>query len=189
MVAEFERRRGVRIRQVYFDADDLRDDYMIKTEEEGYDLVVVAGYKLDQYRRYGLLARVDEAAVPNLHHIDPRWRDAFPGTREYGAPYFWGTLGIAYREDLLTQVPTRWMDLFRPPPEAHGRIAMIEDATDVIGMALKALGYSVNETRPEALKAVEALLQSFKPHVRSWRHIDLGPDSPMVRGEVAMAMV
>ena len=189
LVAAFERQHGARVKQVYFATDDIRDDHLIKTDGAGFDLVLVAGYKIDLYRRYGWLAKLQENRLPNLRHLDPRWRDAFPSAREYAVPYAWGSIGIAYRKDLVSQAPTSWLDLFQPEAALRGRLFMIEDARDTIGLALKALGHSVNETDPQALRAAEKLLVAQKPFVRSWHYLSLTADSALIEGDLAMGML
>ena len=189
LLEAFERRHGARVKQVYFATDDIRDDHLIKTGGAGFDLVLVAGYKVDLYRRYGWLAKVPEERLPNLRHIDPRWRNAFPSASEYAVPYAWGSIGIAYRKDLVSRPPSSWMDLFRPATGLKGKLFMIEDARDTIGLALKALGHSVNETDPQALQAAEQLLLAQKPFVKTWHYLSLTADSALVSGDLAMGML
>jgi len=189
LVASFERQHGVRVKQVYFATDDIRDDYLIKTDGAGFDLVLVAGYKVDLYRRYGWLAKLPENKLTNLRHLDPRWRNAFPSTRGYAVPYAWGSIGIAYRKDLVTRPPSSWMDLFRPAADLQGKLFMIEDVRDTIGLALKALGHSVNETDSRALQAAEQLLLAQKPFVKTWHYLSLTADSALVSGDLAMGML
>jgi spermidine/putrescine transport system substrate-binding protein len=189
LVEEFEARHGVDVREVYFESDDIRDEMLARTDGRGYDLAIVNGVNLATYRRRGWIQPVDPAAVPNLRHIDPRWAEAFEAAPGYAVPYFWGTLGIGYRTDKVAGPVDSWMQIFEPAPEQRGRIIMNLQTRDLVGMALRALGYSVNSTDPEALAKAEALLMAQKPYVKDYGYVSLTEESSMVKGEVDMAML
>ncbi|NNE85590.1 MAG: spermidine/putrescine ABC transporter substrate-binding protein, partial [Alphaproteobacteria bacterium] len=137
----------------------------------------------------GWLAKIDEDRMPNLRHVYARWRSAHNQASDYAVPYFWGTTGIAYRSDLIDAEITSWMDLFKPPAAAKGRIAMVGDPRDLIAPALLALGYSPNSGDPSELEAVQTLLLEQKPHIRSYSYVSMEEDSPLVTGDVAMALM
>ncbi len=101
LVEKFEQQFNAQVSQVYFESDDLRDDMMLETGAVGYDLVIVNGINVNSYRKRGWIAPLGEARLPNLKYVARHWRDAFEGASGYGVPYFWGTLGIAYRQDLV----------------------------------------------------------------------------------------
>jgi spermidine/putrescine transport system substrate-binding protein len=189
LIAEFESSHGVKVKQIYFEHDEARDSMLVEADGKGYDLAIVAGANMSTYRSLGWLAPLSEAEIPNLAHIDPRWINAFEAAAGHAVPYFWGTLGISYRADLVPEPITSWRQLFEPSEALHGRIGMIGDPVDLISMALKALGYSANSTDPEALVAAERLLLDQKPHVRTYRYISLSEESSIVTGEVAASMM
>jgi spermidine/putrescine transport system substrate-binding protein len=189
LVEEFEQQFNAKVSEVYFESDDLRDDMMLETGAAGYDLVIVNGINVDSYRKRGWIAPLDEAAMPNLKYVDTHWRNAFDSGNGYGVPYFWGTLGIAYRKDLVEQPPSSWMDVLQPAETLRGKIGMIENSRDLLGMALKALGHSANSTDPTAVKAAEQLLLAQKPYVKTYNYLALTEESALVSGDIVAAMV
>lgn len=189
LVEEFEQQFNAKVSEVYFESDDLRDDMMLETGAIGYDLVIVNGINVDSYRKRGWIAPLDEARLPNLKYVDRHWREAFEGAGGYAVPYFWGTLGIAYRQDLVEQAPSSWLDILQPPESLHGKIGMIENSRDLVGMALKALGHSANSSDPAAIKAAEQLLLAQKPYVKTYSYIALTEESALVNGDLVAAMV
>jgi spermidine/putrescine-binding protein len=46
VVAAFEQKFNAKIKFVYFDADDTRDDMLVETDGRGYDLVLVNGIQM-----------------------------------------------------------------------------------------------------------------------------------------------
>lgn len=57
-----------------------------------------------------------------------------------------------------------------------------------MGTALKAKGYDLNNTSPEALAQAEQLLIEQKPHVQGYRNFRLDQQSLLISGEVVAAM-
>jgi spermidine/putrescine transport system substrate-binding protein len=189
VVSEFEERFDAKIRFSYFESDDTRTDILVANEGTGFDLALVAGLDIQKYAKRNWLAPLGQTSVPNLEHIDPRWRDAFPGAREYAVPYFWGTTGIAYRADLVPEPITSWKQLLQPPEALRGKIVMNNYSRDVIGVALKALGYSLNSSDRSQLKQAEELLQAQRPYVSSYSYVSLSEESALVSGDVWLSMI
>lgn len=189
LAEEFEKKSGIKIRFTYFETDDDRNRILAEHDGTGFDVVLVNGSNIAPYVRRGWLKTLDEASIPNLRHIEPRWRDAFPHAREFGVPYFWGTLGIAYRKDLFPDGFKSWNDLFEPAEALRGRIVMIKTNREVFGMALKGLGHSMNSQDHDALRAVEKLIEGQLPFVRAYSYVALNEESALVTGDAWAAMV
>lgn len=189
LVAEFEAAFDVKVREVYYENDSERDKLLLESSGKDYDIALLDGVSIATYQKRGWLAKIDEDRMPNLRHVYDRWRSAHNQASDYAVPYFWGTTGIAYRSDLIDTEITSWMDLFRPPEAAKGRISMVGDPRDLITPALLALGYSPNSGDPTELAAVRALLLEQKPHIRSYSYVSMAENSAIVTGEVTMALM
>lgn len=189
ILAEFEQRTGVAVKQTFFETDAHRDELLIATEGRGFDVALIDGTSIHILARRGWLEPIDETGIPNLKHVDPRWRAVHEKASEYSVPYFWGTLGIAYRQDLVPLPVSSWMDLLQPTEKLHGRVAMVSDTRDLIGVALKALGYSLNSTDTQELKEAEVLLQAQAPAVKTYKYVSRDENSALVNGEIVMSMM
>jgi spermidine/putrescine transport system substrate-binding protein len=189
VVAEFEQAEAAQVRFVYFASDFNRNEILVQTGGRGFDLASIDGGSIGVIASRGWLAPVDESRMPNLVHLDPRQRTAYPRAKRYGVPYTWGTLGIAYRADLVPRPIASWTQLFQPEPELHGKIVMIQDPRELIGMALKALGYSSNSEILGELAQAETLLLQQRPLVQSYSYVTLNEDSALVTGKAVAAMV
>lgn len=188
LVKKFEDKHDVVIKDIFFESDDYRDNYMLETQGKGIDIIVVNGVKINPYIKQNWIVPITEKEVPNLKHIDKKWFTIFDGADGYVMPYFWGTTGIAYRKDLVKHKITAWKDIFYPKEELHGKIVMIGANRDLIGAALLALGYSVNSISFEELKQAKDLLMKQKPFVKNYDYISLDETSVMVTGEVFASM-
>jgi len=189
ILKEFEQRTGIVVKQTYFESDAHRDELLVATGGRGFDLALIDGTAIRILAKRGWLEPVDETDIPNLKHIDPRWRAVHEEAEVYSVPYFWGTLGIVYRQDLVPFPVTSWMDLLQPVQELRGKVAMISDTRDLIGVALKASGYSLNSTDTQEIKEAEALLQAQAPAVRTYKYISRDKHSALLNGQITMSMM
>jgi spermidine/putrescine transport system substrate-binding protein len=188
LVKAFEARFNTRVRLVFFEGDEARESLLAKSQGRGYDLVLINGPRLDTYRRAGWLAPIAAEDVPNLRHIDPRWRETY-GAEGWAVPYTWGTTGIAYRSDLVGEPIASWRQFFQPAEALRGKISLVKASRDIIGSALKCLGHSLNSEDPTELDAAEALLRAQRPYVKTYTYVDLDEHSQLVTGDVAVAMM
>ncbi|MBF0279998.1 MAG: spermidine/putrescine ABC transporter substrate-binding protein [SAR324 cluster bacterium] len=188
VVRKFEKKFDVKLKEFYFETDDDRDDILVQSDGKGYDLVLASGVAISPYLKHKWVSPVDRSKVPNIEHIDSRWLDAFSEVKGYGIPYFWGTVGIVYRSDLVSQKINSWKQLFHPSEDLRGKVLMIKDYRDTIGAALKSLGYSLNSENLKELDEAEKILLAQKAYVKKYSYLSLSEESALVTGEIAMAM-
>jgi spermidine/putrescine transport system substrate-binding protein len=120
-----------------------------------------------------------------MANIDEPFKDAtFDPGRKHSVPYMWGTLGIGYRKSKVEGTVDSWKFVLDDPRYA-GRISLLGDAQNVLGVALKYLGYSYNSVKPEELKKAEELLIANKKNVKVYAD-DNGQDL-LASGEVDLA--
>jgi len=184
LISSFERHHNVRVRQIYFNSDEERTSLLVNSEGRGFDLIVVSGIEIKPYASRGWLAKLDYRKLRSYQHLETRWKIAFTDSEIYGFPYFWGTTGIVYREDLVARPISRWMELFQPEESLRGRIGMVEDSLDLIAMALKSLGHSLNSVTDSELDEAETLLLRQKPFVGSYEYSLLDEKAKLVTGEL-----
>lgn len=183
VVQEFESLHNVQIRFSYFESDQARDEAIASVDAQGYDLFLVNSFKVENYGTRGWLEPLDQNQIPNTKNIDEKWKSAFAGVETYAVPYFWGTLGVAYRKDLLPNGFDSWMDLLKPEEKLKGKILMIGDSRELTSIALKAAGLSPNTNNIEHLRQARKLLQHQRPYVE-YAYPTMDENSVMLTGEV-----
>ena len=189
IILEFKQRTGITVKQSYFDSDTARDELLLETEAQDFDIALMNAASMKILANRGWLEPLDEQSMPNLKHIDPYWRSEPQDNKFFGTPYFWGTIGIVYRKDLVPFAVSSWMELLQPTSALHGKISMTGDSSDLIGIALKALDYSLNSTNEQELKEAEALLKGQAPAVKTYRYLSLNDDSALLTGQIVMSMM
>ncbi len=188
LILDFEKICACKVRQVYFETDDHRDALLLTNEGAEYDVIVTNGLKIEAYSRRGWLAEKPAQGLRNEKYIRPELADAFTGAKQYAVPYFWGTMGIGYRKDLVKTPITSWKQLFNPADEMKGKIRLINSARDLLGAALKAQNHSLNTTDRSAIAEAKSLLMAVKPHVEDFIYISQDENSPLVTGDTVAAI-
>ena len=189
LIRKFEKQQGCKVHQVYYETEEDQERVLSLANGKGYDVVLVSMINGLSYLNRKWLAPVDVAKVPNSRHIDPAWGRMNPELMKHAVPFSWGTMGIAYRKDLVKGEVRGWRDLLVPQEEMRGRILMIKDLRDSMVPALKMLGYSVNSASMEEMDAAEKALLAQKPFVKKYGYPGLDKKSQLVKGDIWMAMV
>ena len=53
LIAEFEEQHGVKVKEIYFEHDEARDNILVEADGRGYDLAIVNGGNMSAYRQRG----------------------------------------------------------------------------------------------------------------------------------------
>ncbi len=181
-LADFEAATGIKPKMDLFaDMDELFSK--LKAGNPGYDAIVVANDYLERMVKANMVTPLDHSKIPNMANIDPDFLNPkFDPGRKHSIPYQWGTIGIGYRKSAMGGVAVDSWKILMDSDAFSGKISLLGDAQNVIGCALKYLGYSFNSTDPAELKKAEELLIAQKKHVKVFAD-DNGQDL-LASGEV-----
>lgn len=184
VVAEFEELFDTRLEFTYFASDQARDEELSQNAGRGYDLIMINSVQINSYIRRGWLAPIDWDSVTNAKYLEERWKNGFEGSATYAIPYFWGTMGIAFRSDLYPNGFTSWMDLLEPQESLTQKILMINDSRELMAFALKSQGFSANSQDSKEIAQVSGILRNQKPYVLKYGYPMLDETSPMIDGTI-----
>ncbi|HEU4329230.1 MAG TPA: spermidine/putrescine ABC transporter substrate-binding protein [Roseiflexaceae bacterium] len=187
VLADFQAEYGVRVTLETYQSNE---ELLVRLEENPgvYDLVVPGAFMADQLRERGMLAPLDRTAIPNLEHVGLVYQRTWSDPQgSYCAPYMWGPSGVAYNSDLVAE-PTSWGALLNPVPALHGKVSLLDDQREVLGAALRYLGYSVNSASADELSRAQTLLAQNASHIRYTSDTDAIVDG-LVSGELAIAHI
>lgn len=188
-LVSYREKFGVEVLIQNFGTNEELDQLITAGTRDIADIIVVPGSKLEGYVRKGLVKALPSGLKGELPQIDSRWWHAYPSAEWYGVPLYWGTLGVAYRRDLVDSPMEGWMDFFIPQDSLKGKIAVLPSAREATGMALKSIGHSLNVRSERASSAALDLLRSQSPHVKEYTKLISEPESPLVSGVVVAAMM
>lgn len=166
VIAEFERRFDAHLNVELYDSNEA---LLAKLQAggAGYDIIVPSDYMVTVLQEQGFLQDLNRDALTNFSNLDPQFVGLpYDPANQYSIPYMWGTTGIAYRKDKITERIDSWSVMWNP--RYKDRIAMLDDVRETFGAALKLLGKSENTTDPDEIRAAAALLLEQKPLVKAY---------------------
>src|SRR3990170_6807392 len=174
--------------KVNYDAYSSNEEMYAKISAgaSGYDLIQPSDYWVGVMSRQGLLEELDLSKIPNIANVDPNLPyDLYDPGHKYTVPYQWGSASLAVNTDEITEPITSYNDLWNP--EHAGRIVLLDDERQVIGMALLALGYDPNTTDPDELDQAKELLLELVPGVRLFDSDT--PSTALLTGEADIGLI
>lgn len=155
-ISDFEALCGV---TVTYDVYDSNESLVARLRQgnPGFDIAVPNDYIIAVMVREELIQPIDLANIPNLANIAPEFIGLeFDPENEYTVPYLWGTMGVAYNTEYVTEPITSWEQVFT----YDGPVAWIDDPRAMLGIALLNLGYSPSSTvESEILEARDWLIE------------------------------
>lgn len=185
VIDEFEKQYGIR---VIYDTFATNEDMYVKIMAGGsdYDVAFPSDYMIKKMIDEELLHKIDFNKVPNYKYIDDRFKNLdYDINNEYSVPYMWGTVGILYNEDMVTEPVDSWRVLW--DEKYSKQILMLDSQRDSIGITLKMLGYSLNTKNVDELEAAKNALIEQKPLVLAYVGDEV--KDKMINEEAALAVV
>lgn len=154
----FTQETGHTIKELYFDSEEARSNLLLAKHAPRMDVTIIDYQNLQNLSWSSLFYDKPSTGYVNESNIDQRFLSA---CGQQASPYFWGSLGIAYRSSQVEAPITRWQQLFELDAKNKGlagHIIMVDDAFDLVSVALKSLGYSINtQDKGELQQAVNRL--------------------------------
>ncbi|MDR3147085.1 MAG: extracellular solute-binding protein [Treponema sp.] len=165
VIEQFEQEYGVTV--IYDEFASNEEMYTkIKAGGSGYDIVFPSQDFVSIMISEGMFERIDKSKLTNLKNIDPAvlQKATYDPTMEYSVPYYFGAAGIAVNSARVPNFERSWSIFSRT--DLKGRMTMLDDMREVMGDALKYLGYSVNTKNPQEISAARDLINTrWKPNL------------------------
>ena len=166
LIPDFEAATGVDVELALHTTNEDIMGKITAQDGEGFDLVFVSGPFVSALVAQGWAAELDHSKIPNLANLYPEATQlAYDPGNVHSAPYAWGTTGICYRTDLVSEIPTSWETFRNPPAELDGKMTMLGTDRWLLQPALLSLGYSINTTDPAEIDAAVAWTEEAKGHL------------------------
>lgn len=163
-LTEFTRQTGIRVEYDGFIADANQSIGVIGIalaagQDPGYDLVVMADWVLAQFVEHGWAAELSPSLLTQAWRLEPRFHDwPVPDLRRYALPWVGGFTGIGYNLDQTHRAITSMTDLLTAP-DLRGRVSLVAEMRDVIGLILLDQGSDPADFTPGEFRAAIAMLQ------------------------------
>lgn len=186
VLKQFTKETGIKV--IYSTYESNESMYAkLKTQGQGYDLVVPSTYFVSKMRKEEMLQPIDKSKLSHFEGLDPNYLDKpFDPNNNYSIPYIWGATGIGVNTEMMDASEIKgWDDLWDPKWE--GQLMMMDDSREFFHIALSKLGYSANTTNPDEIKAAYEELRKLMPNVLVFNS-DF-PANPYLAGETSLGML
>lgn len=161
LITEFEQLYDCDVIETYYDTPE---EALAKLEAGGasqYDIVVPSDYIIPSFVELGLVQKIDHSKIPNLANLEESFQNPpYDPGNQYSVPYQWGTLGIVYDSNKVTDIGDSWSILFE---DSHDYTFYLFDSLrEQISFALQYLGYDANSVARDELKAASDIIIAAK---------------------------
>lgn len=151
-----------------------------------YDLVVASDYMVQVLVKQNLIQPIDKSQLTNFKNIGDEFKNLdFDKGNVYSVPYMWGDAVICYDQTKIKGNITSYADLWKS--EYKNSIVVLDDQRAVIGMTLKKMGYSINETNPMILEKAKLELAKLQPNIKAYDSDS--PKTMLINGEAKIGFV
>jgi len=187
LLDRFAEKTGIR---VVADVFSSNEEMLARVQAGGaraYSIIYPSDYMVVQMTELGLLTPLDHSSLGGLDRLKKQFQNPVydPGNR-YSVPLSWGTTGLIYNSEQLKEEPEDWDYLWEHKQELARRMTLASDVREVMGAALRMLGYSLNSTNQEQVKQAYEKLVELKPAIASFTTDAWRPQ--MLTGDLKVAM-
>lgn len=187
LLDRFAEKTGIR---VVADVFSSNEEMLARVQAGGaraYSIIYPSDYMVVQMTELGLLSPLDHSSLGGLDRLKKQFQNPVydPGNR-YSVPLSWGTTGLIYNTEQLKEAPEDWNYLWEHKQELARRMTLASDVREVMGAALRMLGYSLNSTNQEQVKQAYEKLVELKPAIASFTTDAWRPQ--MLTGDLKVAM-
>lgn len=164
VIRDFEKKFNVR---VVYDLYASNEEMFAKLKAGGggYDVVFPSGDYVSIMIREGMLSEIDKTKIPNFSLIDSTVLEKihFDEGCRYSIPFMMGAAGISVNTVKIPTYEKSWSLFDRA--DLRGHCTLLDDMREVLGAALRTLGYSVNSTDTAQLRQAKDVVVNWRKNI------------------------
>ena len=169
IIAEFESRTGIKVNYSTYESNEVLYS-KLKNGGISVDVIIPSDYMIDRMIAEDMLEKLDYSNIPNFDFVDEQFKNpAYDKNQEYSVPYTWGTVGILYNKQYVDETDVTgqgWGVLW--DEDYAGKILMIDNSRDALGIAQLLLGYDLNTMDKTELQECADKLAQQRPLVQQY---------------------
>lgn len=166
VIDEFEEKYNCKVVMDYYASNEEMFAKLMVAPSSGYDVVIPSGDYVSIMIKLDMLSPIDKDKIPNLKYLTDlvKKKAIYDPEQEYSVPYYMGSMGIAVNKTKLEDYEKDWSIFSRS--DLKGRMCMMDDMREVLGVALLSLGYSCNSHSEQELEEAYQLVENtWKPNL------------------------
>jgi spermidine/putrescine transport system substrate-binding protein len=158
--------------KVVADVYDSNEAMLARLQAGGggaYSIIYPSDYMVAKMVELGLLRELDRSRLVGMKQLVPRFQNpVYDPANLHSVPLSWGTTGLIYNIQKVKSAPQDWSYLWENQQQLSKRMTLLNDVREVMGAALKMLGYSYNSTNAQQVQQAYEKLAQLKPSVASF---------------------
>ena len=186
VISDFEHETGIKVNYGTYSSNEELLAKISSSKSGTYDLIFPSDYMIELMISKGMLEEIDKNKIENISSINPLFLDQeFDPNNEYSIPFLAATSVIAVNRDNIKDKIKSYNDLLNP--KYKNNVVLIDDQRIMIGMALQALGYDMNETDETKVMQAKDWLLNFNKNIKAF-----DSDSPktfLITNEVDIGVI
>lgn len=157
---------------------------LLEANPDQYDLAVVTDYMVDILRQNNNLQKLDKEQLPNYSNLNPVYLGNYYDEKdEYSIPYAVSISLLLVNPEAVADLGatpiTSYADLWQE--ELEKKLVVIDWSVEIVGLALKTLGYEYNETDPVKVEQAKEKLFALRNNIM--RFETNTPEDSLISGE------
>lgn len=186
IINDFEKETGIKVNYGTYSSNEELLAKISSSKEGTYDLIFPSDYMIELMISRGMLDELDLNRINNFDNINPLFlHQKFDKENRYSIPFLAATSVLAVNRDHIKDDITCYNDLL--DEKYKNNIVLLDDQRIVIGMALQANGYDMNEISKDKLNDAKNWLLKLDKNVKAF-----DSDSPktfLITNEVDIGIV
>jgi spermidine/putrescine transport system substrate-binding protein len=163
LAERFERENSCKLQIDTFDSNEAMYA-KLAAGATGYDVLVPSSYMVKTLVRENRLQPLDHAKLESLQHVDPDYlKRALDPEMKHSVPYMMAPTCLAWLASKVSDPVASYSMLDRE--DLKGRITLLDDMREVLGAALRSLGFSLNSTDPAELAKARDVAIRWKRNI------------------------
>lgn len=160
LIQQFESENNCKIQIDTFDSNESLYA-KLSAGASGYDLLTPSSYMAKTLMRENKILPLEAAKIPNLKHIDRDYlQRALDPEMKYSVPYLMACTCLAWLNSKVKD-PIASYGMF-DRNNLKGRITLLDDMREVLGAALRSIGFSLNSKNPAELALARDVVIRWK---------------------------
>jgi len=167
IIAAFEEKTGIKVNYTTYESNEVLYS-KLKNGGISVDVIIPSDYMIDRMIAENMLLELDFGNIPNFSYVDEQFKNPdYDPENKYSVPYTWGTVGILYNSKYVDEADVTGWELLWNEKYA-GKILMIDNSRDAMGIAQYLLGYDVNTMDKTQLQECADKLAQQRPLVQQY---------------------
>lgn len=167
VISGFEKKYKIKVNYSTYSSNEELLAKINSSKEGTYDLIFPSDYMVELMIKRGLIERLDKTRISNYNKINKIFLNQdYDLNNDYSLPFLIATTVIAVNRNNVDDNILSYNDLL--DIDYKNNVVLLDDQRIVIGMALRALGYNMNEIDSNRLEEAKAWLLQLKDNIKAF---------------------